>query len=449
MKKFYYFSAAIAFAFALALPLLFDQQFADAQDTQTKDTETTTIQTTNDQETTTTETESNLYSTKETESSSLTQTTTVEDTTADGEEFETQDSTESILLKPRAEVVVEEDVDDTTVQTRTYQAEPVVVVQEKKVLTQDSSAIQTENADTVSPPDVVQAEEEGVLTAEQNKELEFRQKRNSLVLERDSIDALRDTDNDGISDFDEINIYGTDPNNANTTEDPGVEVPLTDGEKLLAGINPQNDEPIQYQDPRTSKEDLVTESYTVTTISVETEDDQVIDTLKVSRINFTGTAAPNAFVTLHIFSTPIIVTIKSDSNGLWQYQLDKELENGDHEVYVTTVDNTGKILARSPSIPFVKTAQAAGFASDVQAGVVDSSNSLFSLPIMLVAVAVFVIFVLGAITLAGSAAGGGTKGPGDMGGGSTPEGNDDTNNMNAGNPNDGVTVTERDGNPSQ
>lgn len=53
-----------------------------------------------------------------------------------------------------------------------------------------------------------------------------------------------------------------------------------------------------------------------------------------------------------------MVTVKTNSNGEWQYTLDKELENGKHTVYAATVNNTGNIVAKSSPYNFVKTAEA-------------------------------------------------------------------------------------------
>jgi hypothetical protein len=78
-------------------------------------------------------------------------------------------------------------------------------------------------------------------------------------------------------------------------------------------------------------------------------------------ITFTGRALPNSFVTLYVFSTPVVVTVKADASGAWSYTLDSELEDGNHELYVATVDAGGRILARSPAIPFIKRAEAAEF----------------------------------------------------------------------------------------
>ena len=52
------------------------------------------------------------------------------------------------------------------------------------------------------------------------------------------------------------------------------------------------------------------------------------------------------------------MTIKTDESGNWSYELDKDLEDGEHEVYVAVTDNTGKITSKSKPLAFVKTAQA-------------------------------------------------------------------------------------------
>lgn len=74
--------------------------------------------------------------------------------------------------------------------------------------------------------------------------------------------------------------------------------------------------------------------------------------------SFGGERTPNSFVTIYIYSDPIVLTVKTDSEGNWTYELDKNLEDGNHEAYVAVTDNTGKITAKSEPIAFVKIAQA-------------------------------------------------------------------------------------------
>jgi hypothetical protein len=62
-----------------------------------------------------------------------------------------------------------------------------------------------------------------------------------------------------------------------------------------------------------------------------------------------------------IFSTPIVVTVKTDSTGAWDYTLDTQLDDGSHKLYVANVDDSGRIVAESPAVPFTKQAEAISY----------------------------------------------------------------------------------------
>jgi hypothetical protein len=168
-----------------------------------------------------------------------------------------------------------------------------------------------------------------------------------------------DSDKDNVSDFDERFVFHTDPNKPSTTGG------LSDGDKILQGINPLSIESstttqkIQYEEPVIAT-NILPQSLKVTKIEVA-EKEVIEDTEKVKKINFAGKAFPNSFVTLYIYSTPVIVTIKTNADGEWTYSLEKELEDGNHSMYVAMVNNSGKVLARSEAIPFVKEASAINF----------------------------------------------------------------------------------------
>ena len=50
---------------------------------------------------------------------------------------------------------------------------------------------------------------------------------------------------------------------------------------------------------------------------------------------------------------------KTDASGNWSYAIKKSLVDGDHKVYITINDETGKIVKQSNSLSFlVKSAQA-------------------------------------------------------------------------------------------
>lgn len=160
---------------------------------------------------------------------------------------------------------------------------------------------------------------------------------------------FKDSNVDGISDYDAVNVYNIDPVKVlPKTSYEGKE--LNASEKIILGFDPTKEGlvKINHEEPQNSVASEVF-TYRVQEVGLTQEKALVIK----------GTALPNSFITLYIYSTPVIVTVKTDSNGEWQYTLDKELDDGKHTVYTATVNNTGKILAKSQAFPFVKTAEAA------------------------------------------------------------------------------------------
>lgn len=196
--------------------------------------------------------------------------------------------------------------------------------------------------------------------------------------ERNGEDLYRDSDGDGVSDYDEQHMYKTDSHNAFT----GGSL-LTDGERILLGLDARSTSPalVPVESPLTAG----TESqylFEVTDISFVPKADGVTEVLSTSTVEtdgpsistasstesaapqdlvITGRALPNSFVTLYIFSDPIVVTVKTDEQGAWAYTLDKTLPNGSHTLYVAMVDNGGRIVAKSKPVSFTKTAEAAAF----------------------------------------------------------------------------------------
>jgi hypothetical protein len=169
--------------------------------------------------------------------------------------------------------------------------------------------------------------------------------------------ALFDEDKDGIIDYDEIHIYGTDPKKGDTNEDG-----ISDGASILAGINPseKNFTGVTYEDAKKVTVAAVGSSQIFEVkkitpkLTVATEDKPE----KIESVTFSGRALAHSFVTLYFYSTPIVVTVKTDDTGNWEYTIDRELEDGEHNVYVAMTDSGGKILVKTSPIPFIKTANA-------------------------------------------------------------------------------------------
>ncbi|MEI7810773.1 MAG: Ig-like domain-containing protein, partial [bacterium] len=160
----------------------------------------------------------------------------------------------------------------------------------------------------------------------------------------------KDTNKDGISDYDSVHVYNMNPVLPSPVSNYDGKV-VNAADKILLGYDPTKTElvKIPVEQPAESNIAPVT-TYKVKEVSLTTDKKEIV---------IKGQALPNSFITLYIYSTPIMVTVKTDSKGEWQYTLDKELENGDHTVYTATVNNSGNIIAKSSGYLFTKTAEAA------------------------------------------------------------------------------------------
>ncbi|MCF7815497.1 MAG: hypothetical protein K9M10_01910 [Candidatus Pacebacteria bacterium] len=223
-------------------------------------------------------------------------------------------------------------------------------------------------------------------------------KNEAILKERIGDAVILDSDKDEISDYDEVNLYNTNPFSADTDGDG-----FTDGSEIARGYNPHDSSSealVVYESPKDSgitREDLlVVESITALSDNVDLTG---LETPK--RAIISGRALPNSFVTLYIYSTPIVVTVRTDSDGGWSYILDKELENGTHEVYAGITDNAGYVVARSNPLPFVKTAEAYTNAAVTEKITVQAdpsffrTNALFAIASIAIAAIGLVLLLLG------------------------------------------------------
>lgn len=179
-----------------------------------------------------------------------------------------------------------------------------------------------------------------------------------------------DPDKDGLSNNDEFR-YGTDPLDRDTDNDG-----KTDGEEAAFGTDPLKssakgeEDAMAYENPNEESAGVVKSNiYKVTNIEmVEIEGGK-------KGLKLTGKGPVLSYITVYIYSgDPIVVTVKTDSNGDWTYTVDRELEDGNHEVYVAVTNNTGAIKAKSEPFPFIKTAQAVTATSAAEANAVQPTT---------------------------------------------------------------------------
>jgi hypothetical protein len=183
-----------------------------------------------------------------------------------------------------------------------------------------------------------------------------------------------DPDKDGLSNNDEFR-YKTDPKKQDTDGDG-----KTDGEEVAAGTDPLKSsakgevDTVVYESPKTAGT-IKGEIYKVADVEMITLENGT------KQMQISGRGPSLSYVTVYIYSgDPIIVTVKTDSNGDWTYTVDKKLDDGKHEVYVAVTNNSGAIRAKSEPLPFIKTAQAVKVAqaseNKVVAPAAESSISL-------------------------------------------------------------------------
>jgi len=76
-------------------------------------------------------------------------------------------------------------------------------------------------------------------------------------------------------------------------------------------------------------------------------------TTQDEKLKFEGVATPDEVVLLFIYSEmPIVVTMNTDKNGNWVYDLDKTLVSGNHEAYVVVMNEKGQIKSKSSPLAF-------------------------------------------------------------------------------------------------
>ena len=322
-------------------------------------------------------------------------------------------SKQTNITESKIRLDVKEAIDDAVLDVRSqvdvqaYQLRKDIDTVEDRVFSEVRNKVDSNviiEADTVDELEVIVEESlnsiEQTLESKYNAEVDIEEQRRSikdtLLKYREQIETNRavieerggdlmneDTDGDGLSDYDEVYIYGTDPENANTGGGD-----LSDAEKVATGIDPTSsgDKKIDYADPRTDVTAHISKLYAVDRV-------ELVETGAGKRLSFKGTAIPNSYITLYVYSTPIIVTVKTDSRGEWEYFFDKELETGEHDVYVATVNNSGKLIARSDSIKFTSTANSAALGTfsigdnrAVETDFIQENYVLIVLVILLVAI---------------------------------------------------------------
>ena len=312
------------------------------------------------------------------------------------EEDMVESSPQTIGIETDNETIV---VDEEVVHVRTdfvsqYEDTPFNKIltasrEEREVLAEKLLVQPKEGEETSEPPQRITltrivSEEVGEVIQKEIDEDEDLAFESFRVKKRNELGTNEDKDGDGVTDYDELHLYKTNPTNPFTSGST-----LTDGERILLGLNPldRSTAPLPVLSPKQTGEE-VKGLYRVENIELLSEEETEKESIRLQ-----GQAEPYAFVTLFVYSTPIVVTVRADNEGKFEYTFDETLEDGSHEVYVTSVNNTGKILAKSQPIPFVKTAQAIEYVPIAAAHQADPVNSSMKTAITLLFILVLLLTI--------------------------------------------------------
>ncbi len=161
----------------------------------------------------------------------------------------------------------------------------------------------------------------------------------------------KDSDGDGIPDVEELKI-GTDPLNPDTDGDGYL-----DGVEVKLGYDPlkaSSADKVVYEQPTKSKAPI-TETYQVTKVSLVTTPATSTSPNKPKYLKIEGKGLPLSFVTIYLYSSPLVLVTKTDAEGNFNYVIERPLAEGYHRVYVAVTDNKGEIVERSSAFQFLKT----------------------------------------------------------------------------------------------
>jgi len=206
-------------------------------------------------------------------------------------------------------------------------------------------------------------------------------------------DGLVDTDYDRLPDPIDINPHTPDKNVDETRLNEIVDDLVKEGQiSQIEAIEIKGKlENIVIEEPKKSGT-LAPEKFKIITI------ENVTPQIGRNSIVFKGIGPPNTVLTIFIYSSPIVVTTKTDASGNFTYMLDKNLLDGEHEIYITITDKTGKIQEKSsPFSFFIRKAQAVSEEEylrgdvDVGAGSMTLINNYLYLALTIVA---FVVVIL-------------------------------------------------------
>lgn len=163
----------------------------------------------------------------------------------------------------------------------------------------------------------------------------------------------KDSDKDGISDFDEVNIYNTNPFHPDSDGDS-----FLDGAEVAQNFNPLksiSEVNFTTEDPeRVAVRDIF--NLKINQITPVTHINNEVG-LSQTFLRFEGEGLSNSFLTLTTKNSLQTFTsfVKTDASGNFSFILTKDLVSGEYKSYLSLTENSGRIIDQSEVFEFSKT----------------------------------------------------------------------------------------------
>ena len=162
--------------------------------------------------------------------------------------------------------------------------------------------------------------------------------------------TTKDSDQDGVSDFDEVANFATNPLLADTDNDGVVDSvelirnsdPLVVNQIVVPNLN-KNIEEVTF--------DSVVEIDLVSPLVAATNNNEPEEYF----VTVEGRSIPNSYVYLLSHTTDVVGIVKTGSTGLFSYTFEQNFNIGEHQITAVLTDVTGEIVASSKPHSFART----------------------------------------------------------------------------------------------
>lgn len=216
-------------------------------------------------------------------------------------------------------------------------------------LNRHASAVSRQIADDISDRGAVPTLQT-VLSLRYQKLKELIAEEESKLNQETSSLTSRDTDSDGISDYDEITVYTTSPVSADSDMDGVI-----DSVEILTSSNPLESDLLAVVSLGHVSEDITyDEVVTISEIEPLISRTQEHDIDNVQALVH-GKSVPNSYVHIVSSSMGTVGVIKTNASGDFSYTLEQALPDRRHEIVAVIADTAGNIVASSRPHIFTKT----------------------------------------------------------------------------------------------